>query len=209
MKRIGITLRVEKVLDYNESRDCIDQRWVEFIYQLGFIPVLLPNISVEKVSEMISSSNLNGILLSGGNSLSSIGDDENGVAIKRDEFEFKLLKEAINLKLPVVGICRGMQLINQYFGGKITKVSNHIAVKHSIKTISNQFQFPEKVNSFHQWGISTKDLACKLESLAVDNSGYIEALRHKEKNILGLMWHPERMSPFDILDLSIIKRFYQ
>ena len=53
MKRIGITQRVERIESYSETRDCLDQRWSDLVWQLGYIPIPLPNILPEHVSTEI------------------------------------------------------------------------------------------------------------------------------------------------------------
>ena len=50
----------------------------------------------------------------------------------RDEMELAVLREALALDLPVLGICRGMQLINVHFGGRLTSVDGHVARPHAV-----------------------------------------------------------------------------
>ena len=53
-----------------------------------------------------------------------------------------------------------------------------------------------------------KDLSKKLEAIAIDEQGNIEAFTNKEKSILGIMWHPEREKPYKKNDIELVKNFY-
>ena len=53
LKTVGITQRVEYVESYNESRDCLDQRWAVFLLELGLMPIPLPNVEPKNVSLLL------------------------------------------------------------------------------------------------------------------------------------------------------------
>ncbi|MCF6281526.1 MAG: gamma-glutamyl-gamma-aminobutyrate hydrolase family protein [Candidatus Polarisedimenticolaceae bacterium] len=206
MKRIGITQRVECVKSYSERRDCLDQRWTTFVTELGYIPLPLPNIIPDQVSKLLDALNLDALLFSGGNSIASLDPSASNAAPERDVFESALLGEALERNIPVVGICRGMQMINLFMGGKLTPISGHVAVRHSISSVDAHDHLPGMINSYHNWSISPEGLANGLKPIAVDCDGNIEAFKHVEKSLLGIMWHPEREAPFDPLDIELIKR---
>jgi gamma-glutamyl-gamma-aminobutyrate hydrolase PuuD len=206
MKRIGITQRVEQVQSHAERRDCLDQRWVAFVLQLKSIPVPLPNIPPAQVASFLDALSLDAILLSGGNSIASLDSTASDTAPERDAFEVALLDEALSRNIPIVGVCRGMQVINRHFGGKLQKTRGHVAVRHAIMPVDDRYPLPETVNSYHNWGIPREQLADELTPVAVDCDGHVEAFIHAEKNVLGIMWHPEREQPFDPLDIELIKR---
>ncbi len=207
MKRIGITQRVERIQNYSERRDCLDQRWSSFAFELGYIPIPLPNITEDKASKLLDALNLDAILLSGGNSITSFDATASDIAPERDTFESKLLDAALEHNTPIMGVCRGMQMINAHLGGEQALVSEHIAVHHPITLVNKNYQLPEVVNSYHHWGIPADKLAEDLNIIAVDRDGNIEAFEHKDKKLLGIMWHPERENPFNPLDIQLIKRF--
>ena len=206
MKRLGITQRVETVQHY-ERRDSLDQRWSSFILKLGYVPVPLPNIKAIGVAGLLDGLDLDAILLSGGNSITSLDPSASDVAPERDAFESALLGEALIRNVPVIGVCRGMQMIHNYLGGELTPVISHTDVDHSIVLLKKDYQLPELVNSYHNWGINAVDLAKGLEIIAVDSEGKVEAFEHKKRKLLGIMWHPEREKPFNRLDIQLIKRF--
>ena len=207
MKRLGITQRVENVQSHDERRDCLDQRWAEFAMQLGYLIVPLPNIPASHVLALLNNLQLDAILLSGGNSISVLNPAAEDAAPERDAFEVALLQEAMARDIPIVGICRGMQLINAELGGRLSWIKNHVAVRHQIKSVGES-QFPEQVNSYHAWSISATGLAAELTPLALDQEGNIEAFVCIKRRLLGIMWHPEREAPFNRLDIKLIKKHF-
>ncbi len=207
MKRIGITQRVENIQSYSERRDCLDQRWAAFAFELGFTPIPLPNITPDKVAKLLDAVKLDAILLSGGNSITDLDPTASDVAPGRDAFEVALLSEALARDIPTIGVCRGMQMINVHLGGGLISVSGHVAVRHPIILLNKSYQLPKLVNSFHNWGTKADSLAKELEIIAVDSDNNVEAFEHKEKKLLGIMWHPEREDPFNKLDIQLITRF--
>jgi gamma-glutamyl-gamma-aminobutyrate hydrolase PuuD len=209
VKLLGITQRVEIVKSYSERRDCLDQSWSDLALSLNYLPVPLPNVSPEHVESLIDSLGLDAIIFSGGNSISSLDPSAADASPKRDAFEYELLKQAISKKIPIIGICRGMQIINLAFGGYLTQISGHVATQHAINSKTSTYQFPETVNSFHSWGIGKDGLANELEMIAVDSDGNIEAYHHPDASLLGLMWHPEREKPFNLLNIQLLTRFLE
>lgn len=207
MLKIGITQRVDHIENYDEKRDCLDQRWYHFFLELDILPIPLPNIKTEYVPNLINTLNLDAILLSGGNSIYSLDKNAKDASIVRDNFETALFKEAIKRDLKIIGVCRGMQMINIIMDGTLSKVRNHVAVKHKLVTLLEENIFSKEVNSYHNWGIREKELSKNLQAIAYDEQKNIEAFINKEKSILGIMWHPEREEPFNQKDINLIKEF--
>jgi putative glutamine amidotransferase len=206
MKRLGITQRVEKINDYAEQRDCLDQRWASMALQLGYLPLPLPSIAIDQVPMLLDNLKLDGVLLSGGNSIASLNPADEDSSLERDAFELALLSESFDRKIPVLGICRGMQLINVKLGGRLSPINGHVAERHLI-THQDDIPMPKIVNSYHNWGISSEELATELIPLAFDSAGNIEAFESSVKTLLGIMWHPEREYPFNSLDIELLKRY--
>lgn len=198
MKYIGITQRVHIISDYNERRDSIDQKWNELLFYCGFIPITVPN-NIEIVKRLLENICLQGLLLTGGNSLSKYG----GEAPERDEVEKYLLNYSIINDIPILGVCRGMQVIQDYFGVNLNKVEGHIMKRQIISFYDEDIE----VNSYHNWGtIDTKEY---LLITAIHKDGTIKGIKHKEHRIEGIMWHPERITPFSQRDINLIKNFYK
>lgn len=207
MKNLGITQRVEVIQSYNERRDCLDQRWSLFANELGFNLIPLANIKPQLVENYIKDLNIDAIILSGGNSITQFSPDAEDVAIERDGFESMLIKQAIVEEIPLIGVCRGLQFLNIYLGGNLSPITGHVGLKHEILSSQSRYKFPQSINSYHNWSIAHNDLAGDLEVLATDSARNIEAACHKNHKLLGIMWHPERESPFDPLDIKLFKEF--
>lgn len=190
MKLIGVTQRI--VLSNDERRDALDQKWSELLQNLGFTQVAIPN-HLETAAEILKLP-LKGILLTGGNSLVKHGGD----APERDKVETFILDEAIGKNLPVLGVCRGMQMIVDYFGNDQYPVQGHVLPRQEIFIHAK----PEWANSYHT--IGTKAVKNPLEVWAVHEDGVIKAVRHTQRPILGIMWHPERLNPFSHRDIELI-----
>lgn len=206
--RVGITQRVEYIAENSEARDCLDQRWSELLDILEMTIVPIPNtlINIEGWLEDVC---CDAYILTGGNDLADLPDAKN-VSKQRDKTEIALLKHAQACGLPVIGVCRGFQLINVFLGGKLDKVSGHVATRHSVRLCFDQDDQPDSrtVNSFHEWGISINSLAKQLIPCAFDIDNYVESARHEELNWLGIMWHPEREENIQPLDIKLIRKLF-
>lgn len=207
MKRIAITQRVDIVPRYGERRDCLDQRWSHLVCALGHVPLPLPNIAADQVAGLMDTLQPDVVIFSGGNSIASLEPSAPDAAPERDTFEAELLQQALRRDIPVLGICRGMQAINVFLGGRLTNVEGHVGHAHDIYAVADGLGFPDRVNSYHNWGIAPDGLARGLEPLAFDKDGHVEAFRSPQKALAGIMWHPERETPPNPLDIQFIKRF--
>src|SRR5579863_2290649 len=115
MKTVAVTQRVVVDPPHGTRRDCLDQVWTKFLCRCGLLPVPIPN-SVD--AALIICEHVGGIVLTGGNDLTAYGGD----APDRDETESALLDLAELRNLPVLGVCRGMQVIQHRFGTRLRKV---------------------------------------------------------------------------------------
>ena len=120
---------------------------------------------------------------------------------QRDAEEFALLDQFTSARKPVLGICRGLQSINVFFGGTLLQdVVGHNTIHtldrlHTIKTISSPLQplCGEHclVNSAHHQAIDR--LGTPLEAIQWASDGIIEAIQHHTLPVFALQWHPERL----------------
>ena len=142
--------------------------------------------------------NPDGIILSGG--------DDLGVYKSRDKNEVRIIKWSLTKKIPVLGICRGMQMINKFFGGTKVKIKNHAGTRHKIQ--GQYCKFRKTVNSFHNWGFKSKNIAEKLKINTLAEDKTIEAVQHKKFKKCGIMWHPEREKVFKKDDLLLMDQIF-
>ena len=201
MKRIGLTQRVDVVDKYGERRDCLDQHWASLLLELGYCPIPLAN-QVEDVDEYLATLSLDGVILTGGNDLvEAVGG--NKTTPERDRFEHLLLDVFTTARLPVLGVCRGFQLLNIHNGGGLKKIDNHTSQNHKIKLDPDFFDGcpnPILVNSFHRFAIDDSKKSIHFKAISWADDGTIEAAVHKKLPQFGIMWLPERsksLAPHD------------
>tara|TARA_R110000796_G_scaffold11478_2_gene38250 strand:+ start:156304 stop:156903 length:600 start_codon:yes stop_codon:yes gene_type:complete len=195
---VGVTQRVEKLEKYDEKRDCLDQRWQRMLAEIGVLSVPIPN-DPETFSQFVSATNLSGFILTGGNDLNAYG----GEAIERDALENQLLKYSEDQDLPVLGVCRGMQVMHVADGGSLKPIDHHVRTRHL-----QSFQNEEiEVNSYHNWGIYSPtehfNVLCRCDD------GSIEAFEHVNNQWIGIMWHPEREGALAKHDRRILERLFK
>jgi anthranilate synthase component 2 len=96
-----------------------------------------------------------------------------------------------------LGICLGMQAMNEYFGGQLYNMSEVIhGQEHQVAILKNDLLFNDLPNQisvglYHSWAVSEIDLPPCLEITSRSSKGIIMSLRHKEYDIKGLQFHPE------------------
>ncbi len=197
-KCLLVSTRVVEETAYAEKRSALAYDYVELFESLGYTPILVPanTGNVEAYLSLIH----DGVILTGGNTVpptlgkESTGDVPTGVYPERDQVEQILLEGAIESGVPVLGICRGMQFINGFFGGSTSYgIEGHVAIQHPLDS-DNSLIGGQTVNSYHGDGVSVNDMAPSLRVLAATSGPYIEALYHPDLPILGVQWHPERQN---------------
>ena len=188
---------------YNTYIDFLDHYWIDYFDKYKIFFHLIPN-SISNLKVILKTfDDTNLIILPGGNDIGGFGK----LSKKRLRVECELIKIAIKKKIPVLGICRGMQVINYFFKGNIRKKKGHMNTKHKIYLKNNFFFKIDKmvVNSFHNYCIPEKNVSKKFRILAIDSNNNVEMFKHEKLNIFGIMWHPEREKNYKNLN-NIIKR---
>lgn len=177
-------------------------------YVQAFQTFGIEGISMEQCTweDAVSCSGL--VLPGGGDIAPELFGQENQGSVQIDEvldrLQLKLLGEYIRQGRPVLGICKGIQVINVYFGGTVIQhlptADAHryqngdqqhmtIATQDSIFSRIYGLRFP--VNSAHHQGIG--NLGGGLEAVQFAEDQVIEGIVHKELPVIGVQWHPERM----------------
>jgi len=197
MKTVAVTQRVSIIPEYGERRDCLDQAWTKFLAACGLLPVALPNV-MDTALALCEWAGIAGLVLTGGNDLAEYGGD----APERDAVEHALLSWAQQRDMPVLGVCRGMQVIQQHFAIELRRLEGHVA-KRQVIHIDGECR---EVNSYHH--LAAFDSRPPLEVWAVADDGAVEAIRHSVQPITGIMWHPERSAPFSSADVVLFRQVF-
>lgn len=205
--RIGLTQRVECLPDRGERRDCLDQAWAVLLQSLGFLPIPLANSMADPVAYLEALS-LDGLILTGGNDPADLPEPQ-GVAPERDRFERACLAHSRSRGWPVLGVCRGLQMMLLESGGRLRAIEGHVARSHRLVARRPEFQALESqpVNSYHQYGAMPENLGQGWQVAAVAPDGTVEAMVHETWPHAAIMWHPER-APQRAADREFLRRHF-
>lgn len=213
----------------------VADNYVRAVSESGGVPLILPIIEDDfQIEEQVKL--LDGLILSGGFDIDPKFYNEEPMGKlgalfpERDEFELKLIKYALKYKVPMLGICRGFQLLNVAFGGNLYQDISYRPnsfVKHcqdaepqkcthsiDIQKESSLFEIAEqkdleRVNSYHH--LALKDVAKDFKVVATAKDGIVEAIEYLKDDlyILGLQFHPEMMFQTNNFAKNIFKKFLE
>lgn len=214
-------MRVVNADHYYEPRDAISHDWIKLLDPLGAVPVPVPNVLSDPWA-YVRAVSPRGLVLTGGDDFEPLAGEADGADERslRDRTEFILLERALAARWPVLGVCRGMQLINTYFGGSLAydlktecpQADQHVASQHRVELVApwlRDMACAEQIiiNSFHCHAVTLPRLAPSLQALALARDGIVEALEHPQFPILGVQWHPERPDPAAMLDKALMEKW--
>ena len=221
----GFISQPKRGMPTSRPYDYLKSEYSELLTKCGGFPILLPNLNAKELAGMTNEF-LSGLLFSGGSDVYPGYYKDKTIHPKtryeqrRDNYELSLAR---HFKGPILGICRGLQLITVAFGGKLyqdiatdfrtdidhgspERISSH---KVNIKkgTLLHRILKQESimVNSSHHQGI--KQIPEGFVVSAISEDGLPEAIESKEGFILAVQWHPEREP--DEANLKIIKAFVE
>jgi len=211
---IGITAFVEDDLS---SR--LNAAYSKSIIDAGGIPLIIPLGVEEDATQILSLTD--GLLLSGGYDVHPFlygaepAPKLGKIHPARDTVELALIEAAFTRKMPILGICRGIQILNVALGGTLfqdidsdhfsTKLLKHVqqsaraVATHYVQIMAENLlatilqQEKIAVNSFHHQAVNV--LAEKLKVAAKSSDGIIEAVVHEDLPFcLAVQWHPEELA---------------
>lgn len=205
-----------------EVMDTINHTYVDWCSRIGVMPVVVPNC-VSDPADYVRQFGVEGLILTGGNDVTSYGDVSSPAGSEspeRDRCEQALVETALEANLTILGICRGLQFLNVYFGGTVEKnlssfagSENHAGAVHDIvieeEGVRKQIGCARwRVNSFHQHGVVTRGVAPVLRVFARSVGGkVVEGLLHPTHRVMGIQWHPERPGSTQKLDDRLVCQF--
>lgn len=208
--------------NYGDNNSKLAENYYKSVVAVGGVPVIIPVTDDLATIEAIVG-RLDGILLSGGGDMhpryyNEEPIPENGTPDElRDRYDVSLIKSAVEYQLPVLGICRGMQVINTVFGGSlyqdinvqyadkkpmchsqneersVTTQTASVVTDSLLYSIVNCNTLP--INSIHHQAV--KRIADGFRAVAFADDGICEAIESLYYPILGVQWHPEHLSEAD------------
>lgn len=215
----------------------VTQDYSESLSMAGAIPLIMPYLESRSEDEQYIKEVLDevdGVILPGGSDIDPALYDSypeknlGNISPDRDRWELKILELAMEMKKPILGICRGFQLINIYYGGslKVDVCGNsdqskipHMALMVPKYYKTHQLEIKENtrlakifagnkvaVNSYHHQALDEIGKGLTVSAVAPD--GYVEAVEDpKYPFLVGVQWHPEMMAAKDPLQLKLFKDF--
>lgn len=199
------------------ERAYVNNDYVESVIRAGGVPYIIPVTDDEELIKEYTK-NIDCLILSGGHDVNPLLWEEEPIKElgetfpKRDRFEFLLIENMLEEEKPILGICRGEQILNVYFGGTLyqdlslkkgSNIRHNQKLKPDLETHTVEiekesllYEILKKdkilVNSFHHMAI--KDVAVGMKVTAFSKDSVIEGIEMREKNILAIQWHPEMLS---------------
>jgi gamma-glutamyl-gamma-aminobutyrate hydrolase PuuD len=193
------------------SKVVVNASYADAVSRGGHLPVIIPRFGTDAQFDAIAAK-LDVLVMTGGEDIAPVRYDAKSspklgkVNVKRDGFDFRLLAAARRRNLPVIGICRGCQLLNVAFGGTLwqdlpsefpVKDVQHRNMFHWI-AIERDSRFARVtgvtnalVNSYHHQAV--KDLAPGFRIVAKSPDGVVEAIECDTYPAIGVQFHPEKM----------------
>lgn len=211
---IGITTKRENL---DPSKITLLENYTKSILRAGGTPVLLP-VGIHPDQAEVLALRLDGLLLSGGGDIDPAiyhgraHPNVNSVDPDRDTLELALVAAARKHNIPLLGICRGMQLINVAFGGSLythlpdhfpdgaiqhsntafTKIAHPVNIQIGTRLASILRQPLLQVNSLHHQGL--KRLGSGLTATALATDDLVEGVETNNGHyLMGVQWHPEAL----------------
>ena len=205
MKFICVTQRLVYDKKTKSFKDALDKELINFLNTIGYCPIPIPNLKLnkQKIYKLLNfyekKIKVKGFIFSGGEDLNQ---NKERYKIEKSIYNFCLKK-----KIPLFGICRGLQMIAHLNRVKLSKVPNHVAKRHIVISKNLKKKYKRYVNSFHNFQINACPKNYKITHHSYDN--VIEGIKHEKLPITALMWHPEREKKYNHHDINEFKKIFK
>ncbi|MCB9234718.1 MAG: gamma-glutamyl-gamma-aminobutyrate hydrolase family protein [Bacteroidia bacterium] len=198
---------------------CVEQQMLEYVSRAGALPIMIPPLPEGQLLNFLRE--MDGILLQGGSDVAPESYGEQPIHPtkwkgdrQRDIFELNIIEKALELNLPLLGICRGSQIMNVYFGGtlyqdigtQIPQAFEHRNLElydqnfHSLRFAAEGLlqklygNSPlTRVNTVHHQGFKNLGKGLIPEAWCAED-GLVEAYSWEGAppgRVMGVQWHPE------------------
>lgn len=209
MRRILVTQRVVVDATTGELRDALDVRWASFLSEVGLAAVPVPS-GVDVGAWLLAIGEVAGVLLTGGNDVVSV--DASPENERREALETALLA-AVGADAPLLGVCRGAQLLAHLDGFDLAPIDGHVRTRHALERVpgsgasSLARHAGRVVGSYHRIGVSGSGRA--LAAVLRSTDGVIEAVEARGRSRVGILWHPEREAPYHESDIELFRETFR
>lgn len=209
MKPLIITTGAHIHTAEGHPQNLLWQVYMDGIVIGGGLPLLSTDATHADAAQMAAQGD--GLFLSGGMDVSPLFYGQKALSVcgptdgKRDQLENLLIRAFVRAGKPILGICRGCQMLNAFFGGTLFQdIYAQTGQEHPYDSIHEVSAVPDSVlyalfgrrftvNSLHHQAIRTLG-TCLTPIAYAENALIVEAFVHQKLPILGVQWHPERMT---------------
>ena len=220
MKRPAVLVVTRRTVRKNKYIDYVGEYHLALLVRLKTLPVMVPVVEGSYACLPDYLAAMRGLVLVEGEDIGPKhfkAHRENYKHLEKthplkDQIEIELIRHALRKKIPILGICRGSQLLNVVCGGtlygdvqkekksrlKHIDFAHYDRYRHPISIVAGSplqnwyLRKTLRVNSYHHQGI--RDLAARFRAMAYSKDGLIEGFYDPKENfVVGLQFHPERM----------------
>lgn len=199
-----------------KSLNYLEEDMAQYVTQKGVLPVLIPRVAQPFLNDILAE--MDGFVFQGGTDVAPETYNEAPIGQwrgdrPRDVYELEIMDYAVKHHKPIFAICRGMQLMNVYFGGSLYQdtltqrpassdhrsAEKYDTIAHPVHFTKGSFlealyidEAQPKINTVHHQAV--KELGKDLEVLATSPDGLVEAIGYTKMpagKVMGVQWHPE------------------